>query len=209
MTPPPMRRPIELDRLDIETTLARWVSLAPIVELGITGLRQDMTDAGWRARTPEGDRTARPPRLTVRCKDCNTALAGSTGKDEHVDATGHANFEYLPKPDGMDPSCIDYADPTGELGLTLERLSEDLSDYEDAWLNVQKFMRRVIDLSAKHLPSSTPSVPVCTYAGCESPVESNGSGGYRGLEQINGAWVQRPGVRALCARHRSATRRAA
>lgn len=205
----PLRRPLQLDDLDIVETLAKYLAQAKTVSLGKSELKRKMDDAGWRARTPEGDRTSRPPRMTVRCKDCRTMLAGSAGKDAHQDETGHMLYEYMPKPDDLGPSCIDYADPTGDLGLSLERLSEDLFDFDDAWLNVRKFMQRIIDISTKYLPSTTPSEPCCTWAGCESPVESNGSGGYRGLELVHGVWVQRRGVRALCARHRSEARRVA
>jgi hypothetical protein len=51
----PRRRPLTRANLDVEDTLRRALKQAPEIELGWSALKQEMREAGWPARTPEGD----------------------------------------------------------------------------------------------------------------------------------------------------------
>jgi hypothetical protein len=170
----PRRRSPRRDNLDVETTLTRALRQAPEIELGWSLLRQSMRDAGWPARTPDGDRKP---------------------------ATGAHS-------DQSEASCIDYADTTGELALRLDHLAGDLDSLQDHWHMVASSLRAMALIARRHIIASAPAVPACDVGTCEQHVEYTASGGYRGMEQIAGMWVVKPGMRALCARHRSQERRA-
>lgn len=203
------RRPLKRDHLDIESTLRRFADLAPEMELGWSVLRHEMADAGWTATTPTGDRKHATPQVAIQCRTCEAIMFGSAAKDEHKQRTGHDLFAYTtPNPTGG--SSLDYFDPTGELGLSIDRLSDDLFDIQTLWRDVTKALAMIAQCTRRYVPDAVPGVPACAVETCDGIVEmTSGGKGYRGMDLIAGHWVAKPGHRPVCARHRSVERRGA
>jgi hypothetical protein len=121
-----------------------------------------------------------------------------TPTDDRRPTTGNNNQE---------PACIDYTDPTGDLALRLEHLANDLDALHDHWQLVCTSLRAMSLIARRHMPPSAPAVPACSITTCNDHVEMTPGGGYRGMDQIAGTWVAKPGIRPLCAKHRSQQRR--
>ena len=100
-----------------------------------------------------------------------------------------------------EPSSLDYADPCGDLAVRHTDLAGELEALQDHWYLVATSLRAMALIARKHLPMSTPAVPACSVSTCESAVETTANG-YRGMEQIAGMWVAKPGTRPVCGRHR-------
>jgi len=112
-----------------------------------------------------------------------------------------------------DPSALDYADPTGELAVRLERLHDDRQALEDHRHLVESSLRALDQIARRHRPPSAPSIPACSLTACSEPVESrrlyDGALSFVGMVQVAGTWVAKPHSTPLCARHRKQrTRRA-
>ena len=108
--------------------------------------------------------------------------------------------------------CIDYTDPTGDLAGRLEHLADDLDALQDHWHLVATSLRAMATIAAKYRPPGVPAVPACSVTQCDQAVEShvtNGGLSYRGMEQIAGYWVAKPGTNPTCAKHRKQRERAA
>lgn len=172
----PKRRPLTLANLDVTSTLERAVKQGPEIELGWSVLKDEMRDAGWQSRTPEGDRKPGQP-----CRDhddpdrctCNTS--------------------------------VDYSDVTGDMAMRLSSLADDLDTMQSHWFLVQTSLRAMAKIAARHRPPAVPAVPCCSVSQCGDAVESRvGKHGlvYVGMEQIAGLWVAPAGSRPTCARHR-------
>jgi len=114
-------------------------------------------------------------------------------------------------PPDTDPDALDYSDPTGELAYHLERLDADLFRLQDILLEMAKMTREAQVIAGRHLSVGAPALPACSVSNCSSPVESYHAGNslaYRGMEQIAGQWVAKPGARPVCGRHRKRSERA-
>jgi hypothetical protein len=108
-----------------------------------------------------------------------------------------------------DPSCIDYADPCGELAIRFEQLTGDLEAMQDHEHIIRTSLRALLTIAGRRVGNPAPSIPVCSVTNCTNPIESTGNGGYRGVERIAGEWFIKPGVRPpVCVRHRTVERRA-
>jgi hypothetical protein len=111
-------------------------------------------------------------------------------------------------PRTSEPTALDYADPTGELALALERRHEDLNEIQDLQHTLTHVMKRLVALTGRHLPTATTD-PVCSRNDCDDIAERTTNGnGYRGCVLVAGIWCAKPNVRILCARHRKAVERA-
>jgi hypothetical protein len=106
-----------------------------------------------------------------------------------------------------EPPCIDYADPSGDLAARLDNLARDNQALRDHWQQACGHLRAMAAIARRHLPPGPPAVPACSLSTCDEHVEMTAGGGYRGMRQIAGMWVAKPGVRPVCARHRSDGRR--
>jgi hypothetical protein len=109
-----------------------------------------------------------------------------------------------------EPSGLDYNDTTGDLALRLDNLAGDLDTLEAHWDLVKTSLRALAKIARRNIPPLTDvpiSVPPCSVSDCDGRVEKTPSGGYRGMELVAGHWVAKPGVRPLCAKHRTAQRR--
>lgn len=201
------RRPLHRDNLDIETTLRHLHALAPQIELGWSTLRHDMTDAGWTATTPDGDRKLATPQLSIRCRECDETMQGSYAKDAHSATTGHDLYQYIPTAT-TGGSTLTHTDTTGTLALTLDHMSDDLLQLQDLWDRASKALAHMVMISRRYIPEATPATPACAVETCDGIVEQT-PGGYRGMDQIAGHWVAKPGSRPVCAAHRSVGRRLA
>lgn len=194
------RRPLTRDNLDVEQTLKRAVKVAPEIELGWSLIRQAMRDAGWPTRTPDDDRrSSRRPKS--RCALCGEDFATQDAVRTHRDETGHGEFTTEA---GEPPSGIDYADPTGDMALRLDALADDFEAMQDHWHLVATSLHALAMIARKHIPATgaVKTEPACWVLSCDQPVEKTPSGnGYRGMEQIAGLWVAKPGVRPMCVRH--------
>ena len=206
------RRALSRDNLDVETTLRRAVEQAPEIELGWSVLRQEMRDAGWPSRLPDGDQKTggggdSEPSDSVkawRC-DCGNTFATLTGATAHMDRSGHAVVELVTT--GHRTAGVVHADPVGDMATRLNALTGDLEALQDHWHIVRDSLRAIALIARKHIPASSPAVPACAVTTCSEHVEYTAGGGFRGMERIAGMWVAKPGVRPLCARHRTDERR--
>jgi hypothetical protein len=205
----PRRVPLQRDDLGVATTLGDFTKLAKQIELGWTEARNRMRDAGWPERSPK---ERKEPKIVIICRDCrangtDTALNGSLAKDEHTRDTGHTGYSYVPATP-LDPSSIDYADPTGDLAPNADRVSDDVLEMQDHWSQVIKHYMALRALTAPYLPTPWSSEePACTVGGCDNAVERTKFDGYRGMEQVGKLWVAKPGATPMCAKHRSEQRR--
>jgi len=112
-------------------------------------------------------------------------------------------------PPDTDPDALDYADPTGEMAIRLERLDGDIHAMQDHLLLIARSVAALRIIAGHHRPPSAPAVPLCSVHDCDQAVEHTGSGkGYVGCEQIGGVWVAKPGVVPVCRRHRTRRERA-
>lgn len=105
-----------------------------------------------------------------------------------------------------DGQVIDYADPTGDLALIIERCHEDLCEVQDIHRRLEHDLRRLAAITGRYVPTTT-GEPVCSRNGCDDVVERNGSGGFRDCVMVAGIWCTRPGAKPMCARHRKADQR--
>jgi hypothetical protein len=200
----PRRVPLQRDDLGIATTLGDFTKLAKQIEVGWTEARNRMRDAGWPERSPKERST---PKIVIICRVCHAQMQGSLAKDEHQRDTGHELYQYTPAAP-MDPSSIDYADPTGDLAPNADRVSDDVLEMQDHWSQVVKHYMALRAITAPYLPTPWSSEePACTVGGCGHAVERTESGGYRGMEQVGKLWVTKPGATPMCAKHRSEQRR--
>lgn len=201
----PHRRPLRRDNLDIHATLEQMLAQAKAAELGWSQALEQARDAGWPERSPI---TRANPRITILCRECRTQLAGSQAKDAHQADTGHQLYGYTPVAP-IEPSVIDYHDPTGDLAPAITHVHDDLLEMQDAWRQVCKQFAVITGIAKRYLPTAWSSEePACWYFNeCGNSVESNGKGGYRGMERIADHWVARPNVRPVCAMHRTRERR--
>lgn len=207
MTPAPKHRPLVLRDTGI-TSIAKTLSeRAPQIELGWSALIEELRHAGWPARTPEGDRKQRK-RGTVTCI-CGTEFKNAEAWRYHRDETGHdtmsgATDEHAPAPL--------YADTTGELALTLDKLHRDREALEDLRHDLARIVARMVLIADRHRPPSTTAVPCCSVSQCDNPVESRMTDkgpSYVGMTRVLGVWVGKPGMKPTCQRHRRQRERAA
>lgn len=206
----PRRRPLAIDpHLDIATFFAHAATRAPVIELGISCLKDEMRDAGWPARSPEPPTTG-GVRIRIQCRTCGVRLDGALAKDEHTRDTGHDLFSYVPE-DAPPPSGIDYSDPTGDQAIRYERLTSDLDAYTFHWQRLMTSWQAIVQIGMRNVPAAIQiGEPACSIVDCESVVERTTSGnGYRKMRQVAGHWVAEPGQRPVCGAHRKATERGA
>lgn len=109
----------------------------------------------------------------------------------------------------VEPSAIDYNDPTGEQAVRLENLADDLDELQGIWRDVAHGLRAMARITRGHVLPAVPARPQCSLKTCDAEVERTAGGGYRGMEQIAGHWVAKVGVEPVCERHRFASRRSA
>jgi hypothetical protein len=105
-----------------------------------------------------------------------------------------------------EPSSLDYTDTTGDLALRLQHLLKDLDRFDQLWAGVRHDLAEMVRIARKYKMPDT-ATPICDVGNCHEHVEYTPSGTYRGMELVAGHWVAKPGVRPLCAKHRTAQRR--
>jgi hypothetical protein len=109
----------------------------------------------------------------------------------------------------QEPSSLDYSDVTGDMAMRLDDLANDLEAMQDHRDILVTSCRALAALARKYIPAPPDVVtaPKCSVLSCDNPVEKTPSGTYRGVELVAGHWAEKPGVRPLCAKHRTAQRR--
>jgi hypothetical protein len=174
------RRRRRLGVVDLVGRDGRGDRLAPEIELGWNNLLDELRDAGWPARSPDGDQKPYRPH---ECGDhCN---------DPCEDADGNP---------------IAYSDRTGNLISGYDAKIGDLLALQDHLHTLNSSLRALHLIANRHRPTLSPAIPGCTVTTCDEPVESrtmtNGQRAYLGMEQIAGHWVAKPGCTPTCNRHR-------
>lgn len=152
---------------------------APEIELGWNNLLDELADAGWPTRTPEGDQ--QPGR-------------------------GHICDEACDQPCFEVPLTLDYNDPTGNQAAHLLALHGDLLALQDHLHIITSSLHAMHKIANRHRPTLSPAQPGCSVTTCDQPVETRTTTtghSYVGMEQICGHWVAKPGCTPTCRRHRS------
>jgi hypothetical protein len=178
----PIRRARRRRRLGVVELIGRdglADRLAPEIELGWNNLLDELRDAGWPARSPDGDQ--RP-------------------------GQGHICDDGCDAPCDDVPVKLDYADPTGNLLGGYDAKIGDLLALQDHLMVVRHSLRALELIAKRHRPTLSPAVPGCVVKNCPEPVESRTMPGrgvvYLGMEQIAGHWVAKPGATPTCGGHR-------
>lgn len=181
MTPTlPLRRARRRRKLGVADFANRATLIAGEIELGWNNLLDELRDAGWPARSPDGDQQpSQPHECGPKCND--------------------------PCEDD-DGNSLDYADPTGQLVDGLYAKHGDLMALQDHLDCIQTSLRALHLIANRHRPLLSLAIPGCIVKNCSEAVESrtmpNGTRAYLGMEQIAGHWVAKPGATPTCHRHR-------
>lgn len=179
----PIRRARRRRNLGVTDLVGRdglGTRIAPEIELGWNNLLDELRDAGWPSRSPEGDQ--KPGRGHICDDDCT-------------------------EPCDEVPVKLDYADPTGDLWAGYDAKVGDLLALQDHLLVMQHSLRALELIAKRHRPTLSPAIPGCCVKTCQEPVEqrtlATGTISYVGMEQIAGHWVAKPGCVPVCRRHRA------
>jgi hypothetical protein len=178
----PIRRARRRRRLGVVDLIGRdglADRLASEIELGWNNLLDELRDAGWPARSPDGD---------------------------HKPGQGHICDTECDAPCDDVPVHLDYADPTGSLFGGYDAKIGDLLALQDHLMVVRHSLRALELIAKRHRPTLSPAIPGCSVKNCPEPVESRVMPGrglvYLGMEQIAGHWVAKPGATPTCSGHR-------
>jgi hypothetical protein len=175
----PLRRARRRRNLGVTDLAAQAARIAPEVELGWNNLLDELHEAGWPTRQPEGDQQP---------------------------GGGHICDTHCDQPCFDVSLTLDYADPTGEQAGHLAALHGDLLALQDHLHIVTTLLAAMHRIANRHRPTLSPAIPGCIVANCDQPVESRSTTtgcSYVGMEQVCGHWVAKPGATPTCRRHRA------
>ena len=146
-----------------------------------------------------------------QCCTCSNQFADWGAFEDHAEHSGHDEATEVDTAHASTGKVS--SDPTGTLALELERLADDHDAIQEHWRTICASWHTIVAISRRHKPEPSNAEPACSIESCENPVESRpsertGSGRrYQGMEQIDGVWIAKPGVRPLCAAHRKQQQR--
>lgn len=104
-------------------------------------------------------------------------------------------------PDDESPN-MDYSDPTGEMGIQLDRMHDDLNQLQDNQRQIEHLLRQSAAITKRYVPTTTGD-PKCSRNDCDETVERNGRGnGFVGCILVAGIWCAKPDALAVCGGHR-------